>query len=468
MSARRVWRHDRGTRGGRAVGILAVVDDEWRLGETGFGADWSHEMVFAEEVACEREDLVAGMVEFLRTLPGVTAVEHVDREAVVISAAAVPTGRLSAAVRRRWEEAKKERPPWMAAMDRAARTVEELTGFQRDGWRLTRIVDSQLSHVITLDHWFGREPGEHLIRVEAYVRLELPEVHHHSVLLYSGDLDDAVLLDEVVTGRLRPALEPLTSVDAMLDRWQNHESIEKAGRYQLPEIRLHARVLVSRGRLAEARDLYQIDFERTQPSHRPYLLQRLAELGVPALTTGSDPRLSVTEEATLTAWHTSTLPLTDRLRDLTGLRLDGARTSLDELWAWLRDSRDRLQREFAEAVPTLAMSYYGVLAGGTDAAHAPRDPWYRVTVELVTAYVGEVVIAQAPGTVWGIGANGELALIRRSGTGLLWRVLAIAHGAFGAPMDEFDPHRLRRLADDMLRWVNADPTSQVWITRTGA
>ncbi|MEV4538934.1 hypothetical protein AB0J82_34695 [Asanoa sp. NPDC049518] len=444
------------------------MDDEWRLGEAGVGADWSHEMVFAEEIAWKREDLVAGMVEFLRTLPGVTAVEHVEREAVVISAAAVPTGRLSAAVRRRWEEAKKERPPWLAAMDRAARTVARLTGLQRDGWRLTRILDSELSHVITLDHCFGREPGEHLIRVEAYVRLELPDVHHHRVLLYSGDLDDAVQLREVVTGRLRRALEPLTSVDAMLKRWQNHESIEEAGRYGLPEVRLHARVLVSRGRLAAARDLYQIDYERTQPSHRPYLLERLAALDVPALTTGSDPRLSVIEEATLTAWHTSTLPLTDRLRDLTGLRLDGARTSLDELWAWLRDSRDRLQREFAEATPTLAMSYYGVLAGGTDAGHAPRDPWYRVTVELVTAYVGEVVIAQAPGTLWGIGVNGELALIRRNGTGLLWRVLAIVHGAFGAPIDEFDPHQLRRLADDMLRWVNADPTSQVWITHTGA
>lgn len=425
-------------------------------------------MLFAEEVAWEREDLVAGMVEFLRTLPGVTAVEHIEREAVVISAAAVPTGRLSAAVRRRWEEAKKERPPWMAAMDRAAGMVEGLTGFQRDGWRLTHVVDSELSHVIILDHRFGQEPGEHVIRLEAYVRLKLSDVHQHSVLLYSGDLDDVAVLGEVVTGRLRPALEPLTSVDAILQRWQNHESIEEAGRYRLSEIRLHASVLVSRGRLAEARELYQIDYERTQPSHRPYLLQRLAEFGVPALTTGSDPRLSVTEEATLTAWHMSTLPLTDRLRDVTGLRLDGTRASLDELWAWLRDSRDRLQREFAEAAPTLAMSYYGALAGGTDAGHAPRDPWYRVTVELVTAYVGEVVIAQAPGTVWGIGANGELALIRRSGTGLLWRVLAIVHGAFGAPIDEFDPHQLRRLADDMLRWVNADPTSQVWITHTGA
>ncbi|MGW3608139.1 hypothetical protein [Micromonospora sp. NPDC005161] len=444
------------------------MDDEWRLGETGFGEGWSHELVFAEEVAWEREDLVAGMVEFLQTLPGVTAVEHVDREAVVIAAAAVPTGRLSTAVRRRWEKVKKQRPPWMAAMDRAARTVEGLTGFQRDGWQLTRIVDGELSHVITLEHWFGREPDEHWSTVAAYVRLELPDVHHHNVLRYSGDLGEAVLLGEVVTGRLRPALDPLTSVDALLERWQNQESIEEAGRYRLPEVRLHARVLVSRGRLAEARDLYQIVFERTQPRHRPYLLQSLDELGVPALTTASDPRLSVAEEATLTAWHTSTLPLTDRLHGLTGLRLDGARESLVELWAWLRDARDRLQGEFAEAAPTLAMSYYGVLAGGTDAARAPLDPWYRVTVELVTTYVGEVVIAQAPGTVWGIGESGELALIRRGGTGLLWRVLAIVHDAFGAPIDEFDPHRLRRLADDMLRWVDADPGNQVWITRTGA
>ncbi|WP_176985204.1 hypothetical protein [Asanoa ishikariensis] len=47
-------------------------------------------------------------------------------------------------------------------------------------------------------------------------------------------------------------------------------------------------------------------------------------------------------------------------------------------------------------------------------------------------------------------------------------MLAIVHGAFGAPTDEFDPHLLRHLSDDMLRWVNADPTRQVWITRTSA
>ena len=100
------------------------MDEDWRLGETEFGEDWSHELVFVEEVASEREDLVAGIVGFLRTLPGVTAVEHVDREAVVIAAADVPTGRLSTQVRRRWDRVKKQRPPWMAAMDRAARTVE--------------------------------------------------------------------------------------------------------------------------------------------------------------------------------------------------------------------------------------------------------------------------------------------------------------------------------------------------------
>jgi hypothetical protein len=72
----------------------------------------------------------------------------------------------------------------------------------------------------------------------------------------------------VVTGRLRSALDPLTSVDALLERWQNQGSIEEAGRYRLPEIRLYAGVLGSRARLAEARNLYQIVFERTQPRHR--------------------------------------------------------------------------------------------------------------------------------------------------------------------------------------------------------
>jgi hypothetical protein len=450
------------------VGILSAVDDEWRLGETAFGAGFTHELIFVEEVAGEREDLVAGIVEFLPTVPGVTAVEHVDREAVLIAAAGVPAGRLSAAVRRRWEKSKKQRPAWMAAMDRAALTVEELTGFQRDGWQLTRVADGELSQLITLDHGFGWEPGEHSVTVSAYVRLALPDPQHHEVLRHIGDLGDSEQLSEVVTGRVLPVLEPLTSVDALLARWQNQESIEERGRYRLPEIRLHARVLLSRGRLAEARDLYQIDFDRTQPRHRPYLLRSLAAWGLPALTTAGDPRLSVGEEATLTAWHTSTRPLTDRLRELSGLRLDGTRESLDELWAWLRDSRERLRAEFADAVPGLAMSFYGALAGGTDAAAAPRDPWYRVTVELVTAYIGEVVVAQAPGTVWAIGEAGELGLVRRSGTGLPWRVLAVVHEAFGAPVDEFDPHLLRRLADDMLRWVGENPVNQVWITRESA
>ncbi|GIE35435.1 hypothetical protein Ait01nite_084800 [Actinoplanes italicus] len=435
------------------------MDDEWRLGPTGYGHGFTHELVFVEEVAGEREDLVAGIVEFLRTVRGVTAVEHADREAVLITAEGVPAGRLSALVRRRWEKARKQRPAWMAAMDRAARTVWELTGFERDGWQLTRVVDDGLSHLITLDHGFGREPGEHSVTITAYVRLALPDRHHHEVLRHVGDLGDAGQLREAVTGRVLPALEPLTSVDALLDRW---------GTRKLPEIQLRGRVLVSLGRLDEARDVYQIEFDRTQPRHRPYLLRSLADLGVPPLTTAADPRLSVGEAATLAAWHTSTLPLTDRLRQLSGLRLDGTRGSLDELWAWLRDAREQLRAAFADTRPALPMSSYGVLAGGTNAAAAPRDPWYRVTVELVTAYIGEVVIAQAPGTVWALGDGGELALVRRSGTGLPWRVLAIVHEVFGVPADEFDPHELRRLADDMLRWLNADSAPQVWITHSGA
>lgn len=76
------------------------------------------------------------------------------------------------------------------------------------------------------------------------------------------------------------------------------------------------------------------------------------------------------------------------------------------------------------------------------------------------------MIGQAPGTVWGIADDGALAMIRRSATGLLWRVFAVARDAFGAPVDEVDPRRLRRLADDMVRWVN-DARGQQWIVRLG-
>jgi hypothetical protein len=49
---------------------------------------------------------------------------------------------------------------------------------------------------------------------------------------------------------------------------------------------------------------------------------------------------------------------------------------------------------------------------------------------------------------------------------LLWRVLTFIHQAFDVPVDEFDPLRLRRLADDMVRWVN-DGQYPPWIVRLG-
>ena len=75
-------------------------------------------------------------------------------------------------------------------------------------------------------------------------------------------------------------------------------------------------------------------------------------------------------------------------------------------------------------------------------------------------------MAQAPGTVWGIGGDGELAMARHGGTGLLWRVFTITREAFGAPADQFHPHRLRQLLNDMVRWVN-DAQYPPWIVRLG-
>lgn len=115
---------------------LAAVDGEWRIAEVGPGGPVSHELVFSEDVPVFREDLVAEAVEFLATLPGITAVERVEREAIALAADAVPTGGLIEEVRGWWETAKEQPRPWMTAMDRAAQTVLDLTaayGYQLHG-----------------------------------------------------------------------------------------------------------------------------------------------------------------------------------------------------------------------------------------------------------------------------------------------------------------------------------------------
>lgn len=430
------------------------MDDDWRIHEARTAGPVSHELVFSEDVTALREDLVVEAVEFLRGLPGVTTVERVDREAIALATQAVPTGQLTEAVRSWWAAAKQRRTGWMVAMDRTAQTVSGLAGahgFQLRDWELTRVLDPELTQVISLHHRFGEGPGEHTLIVTAYLTLTLPDVQHRTVANYCGDLGDEAALISAVTGRILPALQAVSTVDVLVE--------------QSPDPELHARLLAARGRLAEARELYQQEFERSTPQQRPVLLQLVERLGVPPLTTAADARLSVAEEATLAAWQANTTTMTGRLSSLSEAGLDGTRGSLDGLWAWLRDSRDRLEREFGDAAPVLAVSYYGMRIGNDiRQGRVPFQPWYRVTVELVTAYVGGVVAGMQPGTAWGVAGDGELSLVHHSGTGLLSRVFTIAHTAFGAPVEEFDPYRLRRLADDLVRWVN-DPSNRAFVVR---
>ncbi|WP_144122597.1 hypothetical protein [Catellatospora sichuanensis] len=448
------------------------MDDEWSVSEAGRGSSMSHVLVFDECVASDRADLVGEAVEFLTTLPGVTEVEHVEREVIEFIAPGVPTSRLSEALRGWWNAAMQERRPWMVATDRAAQTVYELVaayGYQRHGLQLTRALGAELTHVITMDHHFGRSPHDHTITLTANVMLCLPDPQHFTVVFHTGGLDDEAALTSAVTDRVIPALDILPTVDAMLDRWQVKQSIEESGRqpYWITEGRLHARVLVSRGRLAEARQVYQEDFEGSQPMQRPHLLRLVERLGVPPLTTGSSPHLTVAEEATLAAWQAHTTAANSLLREVTGARLDGSRRSLDELWAWLRQPPDRLQATFADTTPALGPSFYGYrTCDDIRSGRVAFEPWRRATAELVTAYLGQVVIRRARGTVWGVAGDGELAMVRHGGTGVLSRVFTIADGAIGVPVDRFDPRRLRQLADDMVRWVN-DGRYPPWVVRLG-
>ncbi|HEX6682977.1 MAG TPA: hypothetical protein VF062_09295 [Candidatus Limnocylindrales bacterium] len=446
---------------------------EWRIDAVEQGVEpVTHLLAFDEGVAYDREDLVAEAVKYLETLPGVTGVEHVEREFVEIAARDLKTSQLTEALERWWEAAEREKRPWMVAVDRAAGILAELTaahGYRRDGgWQVTRVLDAELSHAISLDHAFGRRPGEHSLTVTGFVRLALPRAQAFTVVRWTGALEDGTEpadLAETITGRVLPSLDPLSTVEVILERWRDGRSILEGGRrpYTVPEGWLYAQVLISRGLLAEAGQVYQLEFEGCQPRQRQHLLEQAAKHGVPRPVTAANPHLSIAEEATLAAWQANTVSMVDQLCDLTGLRLDGSSRSVDELWAWLRDSPDRLQATFADATPALGKSYYGVLTGSDIASgRLPFEPWYRVTVELVTAYLGHVVMERAPGTRWGIGGDGELAMAWRGGTGLLWRVCTIVHEAFGAPAGDFRPRRLSGLADDMVRWVN-DGTYSPWM-----
>ncbi|MEV6304950.1 hypothetical protein AB0M02_36445 [Actinoplanes sp. NPDC051861] len=427
------------------------MDEDWSISEER-GGPASHVLVFDEIVASDREDLVAEAVEFLPSVRGVTAVEHVERNIVEITAPGVPGGHLTRRLRRWWDEAAGQQRSWMAAMDQAARTAAGLApGFERDGWRLTRVVDAELTHTIVLDHRFGREPDEHVLSVTAAVRLALPERDmHQPVAHHSLDLADRSAFAEVVSGQIRPSLDALPSVDAMLERWGQDRSVEAGGRRPYPafEALTHGRMLVARGRLPEAHVIYQHHYERTQPRQRAYVLGLVEQLGVPPLTTGVNPHLSAGDETALRDWHAGAAGRAGMLQRLTGVPLDGSRRSLDEVWGRMRLSADRFRTAFGDDKPVLPNSYYGV-----NASRVTVEPWFRVTVEVLTAYLGMVLTEKEPGTRWALAGDGELGMVLRGGTGLLSRVLGIAELPFEAADDEFDPRRLRRLADDMLRWL---------------
>ncbi|MEU4426431.1 hypothetical protein AB0F81_37895 [Actinoplanes sp. NPDC024001] len=411
------------------------MDDRWSVTEAGPGADETHVLAFDEILASDRADLVAEVAGVVAAWPGVTAVESADWDVLLITAPGVPVARLTAAVDRWWSRAIGERRPWMDAMDRAAETVAGLApGHRRDGWELTRVRDAELTQVITLDQDLRRES----VLIRAGLRLSLPEREDFTVAHEAIGFGDDAALGAIITGQVLPALEALPSVDALLDRF----------RRQRDESLLHAHVLASRGRLGEAREIYQRVFERCQPRQRPHVLRLVAEFGVPPLSTGTHPHLTVGEEAVLAAWQAGTAERISRLRELSGLRLGGTRRSLDQLWGRLRDSPELFRDALAGAAPALPASFYGAhTRHDIEAGRAPFDPWHRETVELLTAYLGRFVLGRARDARWDLAADGELGL---AGHGLLSRVFALTRAAFAAPREPLHPRRLRRLANDTI------------------
>jgi hypothetical protein len=424
------------TASGVASPILAVVDDDWQFDTVQPGFPVSHALVFSDEIAHMREDLVTDAVTFLESVPGVTGVEHEEREVIVLFAPGLTVAALTATFAAWWSAAIRERRPWQHAMDRAASRALRVLGpdqWRRDEWRLTRDVDSELSHVVDMEYY---DDTVHLTATLRFTRVpgELDGIVH----LTFKPGDEAALI-AALTDQVLPALPP--GVDPLLALWQGGRTAYRDGRrtYGGLEARMHARVLASRGRLGEARELFQVEFDRLQPTQRPYLLRLVEEHRAGPLRTGTDPRLSIADEQALVAWETAVPAFSDRLRGLVGKRLNESVRSVDKVSRWLQQSQGYARHALDGATPLLPPQFLG------RQVHEPGEPWFLVLVELVAAYVGTVVIRQAPGTAWGVAHDGELALVRAGGANLLSQIHRAVSG--GQPT-------LRGCTADLVRRVN--------------
>jgi hypothetical protein len=413
---------------------------------------------------------------------------------ILIVARAVPTRDLTDALRRWWSRASQAQRPWQDAMRRATETLRralEPEGFQAPNpedtqgqeIRMMRFIDDELTHVVRVDHGFPRDGRSrlglagHTIHVTGDLRLAGVERHATTALSswpawpphditgivrVTVDIDDEPGLADAATRQLLPAFDVVPHVDALLDLWWQGRSVYPSmPGYGVGDTRYHAMVLASRGRAGEARDVAQWEFERIRPDQRPYLLELLNALGAGPLTTGTDPRLSLAEERVLGDWDTDLHHTIDRLRELIdgdrdpaairSAHLDGSRRSLDKLWLWLQRSPDYLRRALGNARPALPLEFYG---RNWIYSTMMVEPWQRVMVELLAAYLGFAVASRAPGTRWGVAGDGELSLVRRGGATIISRIYTMVGQEFAAQGDVRRGSPLRQYAAKLVVRVN--------------
>jgi hypothetical protein len=180
-----------------------------------------------------------------------------------------------------------------------------------------------------------------------------------------------------------------------------------------------ASILARDGDLDGSRRVLQERFDRALPRQRPWIIDRARTFGVPPLTTGTDPALSVEDEAVLAEWIAGAPARIEQLRRLTPRRtgtrrvvfrwqrqppeLDGSMRSPSGLWAWLIDVVDHPDGIRLESV-ALAHRYRGhdLLRDGGLA------PALEALVDLVAADVGAVIVAETPGSRWGLDDDAHL------------------------------------------------------------
>ncbi len=423
-------------------------------------------LYFSDEIAHEREDMVARAVDFVDALPYVQSAQHVDCEYVEIFAEGATIDALKSDFDKWWRVAIKEKPPWKADVDSVATALHSLLkplNYKKKQWVFNRIVNDEVVHVIELLHDFPNQDRGHSVIVMGGVALpkvqaihglqsaplsfytephcEIRSLFHKQVPMGSAA---ETLRQHLETNGL-PLLKTLSDSEQILEALEsgaNGSRIRSAFRND----RTQGLLLASMGRTDEALPYLQREFDDAGSTQRPFILQLAESVGARSLTTGRNANFSIDEEEALRRWDESTDLCIAELRQMVSgatvqgrralwrrrpaaLDLDGTDRSIEPLWAWMQQNVTATEGDI-DTAPLLPLKFCGHRAyKGYGAERAPIRAQRRRMAELLAAYLGQILQRRVPNAKWALLGTGELGMAGGGVADVLVRVLQMIEEA---------------------------------------